>query len=252
MSAVHRNLTCARLIVQTFPYEAVSLRKSYETIGRAANLMDDSVEPPIDTRQRLAWDLMKRQSRTYYELELLVRAIEALAHWRDEENMYISKAPKPSTVPSSLKKAKTAVSETMEPLLKGILLNPQDDTEAANLSFIRIMCLPEVIIAYNTVLHAAGNLITRDALLESMDLSVAVAADDGEGEAGAAGKREGNGLAECFQKAGRMRELVSSFALTSKVMLVLKAEGKPWKARKDREGKELGIWEIGRREGVSD
>ena len=204
--------------------------------------MDDSVEPPTNQRQRLAWDLMKRQSRTYYELELLVRAIEALAHWRDEENKHIGKATKPSTVPSSLKKAKTAVSEAMEPLLKGILLNPQDDTEAANLSFIRMMFLPEVVVAYNTVLHAAGNLITRDALLESMDLSVAVAADGDDGKE--AGKKEGNGLAECFQRAGRMRELVSSFALTSKVMLVLKAEGKPWKPRKE-EGKDLGIWEIG-------
>lgn len=178
---------------------------------------------------------MARQSRTYHELEQLVHAIEALAHWRDEEEKYITKAPKPSTVPSSLKEAKAAVSDAMAPILTGILLHPRDEQEASDLAFIRDTYVPEVVVAYNTVLHAAGNLITRDALLESMDLSVAIASTDGEG----------NGLAECFQRSGRLRELVSSFALTSKVMLVLKAEGKPWKARKDREGKALGIWEIG-------
>ena len=45
--------------------------------------------------------------------------------------------------------------------------------------------------------------------------------------------------------AGRMRELVDSFAQTSKSMLVLKAEGKKWAPRKGREGKDLAIWEIG-------
>lgn len=215
--------------------------------------------PQSQNREKMTRDLMKRQSRTYYELELLVRAIEALAHWRDEEHKYISKAPKPSTVPSSLKEAKAAVTEAMEPVLKGLLMNPRDEAEAGNLDWIRRMYIPEVVLAYNTVLHAAGNLITREALLESMDLSVAIAQDGattpatGGSDASKTGEVvSGNGLAEAFKQAGRMRELVDSFALTSKVMLILKAEGKAWKARKDRAGKELGVWEIGVRDGGED
>lgn len=190
---------------------------------------------------------MTRQARTYHELSLLVRALEALARWRDEEHTYLARAPKPSTVPANLKQAKAGVTEAMEPLLRGVLLEARDEEQARHLTFVREKYIPEMVLAYNAVLHAAGNLITRDALLESMELSVAIARD-GVGEAGApSAAGGGNGLAEAFQRAGRMRELLRSFALTSKVMLVLKAEGKPWKARKDREGMDLGVWEIGRR-----
>jgi nuclear pore complex protein Nup107 len=57
---------------------------------------------------------------------------------------------------------------------------------------------------------------------------------------------EYNGLEECFVQAGRMRELVECFALTSKLMLILKAEGRAWKAsKKDRMGRDLGMFEIG-------
>lgn len=209
--------------------------------------MDPSSTPqphPLDKRDRMLRDLMARQSRTYHELEILVRALEALAHWGGEEARYIDKAPRPPTVPASLKQAKAGVTETMESIImKGILMNPRDEQEARDLAWIRRTFVPEVVLAYNVVLHAAGNLITRDCLLESMDLSVAIAQE--KGESGSDDGVAGNGLADVFTQAGRMRELADSFALTSKVMLVLKAEGKPWRARKDREGKELGVWEIG-------
>ena len=110
---------------------------------------------------------------------------------------------------------------------------------------IRLTYLPEVVIAYATVLHAAGNLITREALLDSMDLSVMIATGkDGTGS-NEGDEVEVNGLLECFVKTARMRELMSVFANTSKLMLVLKAEGRPWKSKKDRIGRDLGIWELG-------
>ena len=228
------------MIIQNFPYEEVSLRKSYEEIGRSINLMETNESGPSDEQEAIRWDIMKRQSRTYYELEQLIGAVETLSTWRIEENKYVNKSPKPNSVPSILKRCKEEVSEAMEPLLTSILQNPVDEHEAEDLKHIRLTYLPEIIIAYNIVLHAAGNLITRDSLLESMDLSVAIASENIGTDS-----EESNGLAKCFVQAGRMREVVSSFALTSKVMLVLKAEGKPWKAKKDRVGKDLGIWEIG-------
>ena len=206
--------------------------------------MDDTIVMPLDDREAMKWELMQRQSRTYFELCELVEAIEALSAWRTEEDKYVNKAQKPSTVPTVLKRAKERVSDSMEPLLKGILLNPVDEEDALELSRIRVKYLSEIIIAYNTVLHAAGNLITRECLLESMQLSVTIATGK-EPEERRATEEDVNGLEECFVQAGRMRELVTSFALTSKAMLILKAEGKQWKPKKDREGKELGIWEIG-------
>ena len=225
------------MIVQKFPYEDVSLRKSYETIGRSVNLMENTLSRPDDEQEAMSWELMKRQSRNYFELAELVHAIENLSEWRTEEDKYLGKAPKPSGVPSALKRARADVQEAMQPILKGILLNPIDEEEAEDLKHIRYNYLPEIVIAYNTVLHAAGNLITRDCLLESMELANVIAKGGVSGES--------NGLEEAFVQSGRMRELVEAFALTSKVMLVLKAEGKPWKPRKDRIGRDLGMWELG-------
>lgn len=186
---------------------------------------------------------MHRQSRAYYQMEQLVHVFEALAHWRSEEITYRDKVPMPSSVPASLKQAYEAVEAAMAPLLQDAFLvysdeEKDDDTFAA----IRDLYLPEALIAYNTVLHSAGYLITRDSLIKSMDLSVAVA-------------REENRLAGPLVRAGRMKELVKSFALSAKAMLVLKGLGhKPWRPRRDREGKDPGIWEIGPqgRQGVED
>lgn len=238
--AVTGRFACARMIIQTFPYEEVSLRKSYETTGRAVNLFSDTALKPADEHENMAWEVMKRQSRTYFELEELIQAVESLHLWRTEEHNYISKMPRPSGTPSTLRRAKEGVSTAMAPLLEGILLAPVDDHEAADLMHIRCTYLPEILIAYNTVLHSAANYISRDALIDSMDLSTIIARDQ-------LGKitASSNGLAECFVKAGRMRELIRSFALSSKAMLVLKAEGKTWKPKREREGKELGMWEIG-------
>lgn len=250
--AVTNRFAWARMIIRSFPYEEVSTRKSYQTIGRSINMMEITASTPYEEEESMTWDLMKRQSRTYFELEQLVHAIETLFAWRQEEQKYLNKIPKPATVPTALKRAKEAVSEAMQPLLKGILQNPTDEKEASDLAHIRKMYIPEIIIAYNTVLHAAGNLITRDSLLESMDLSTTIATghpprklEISDEVANAGATKQPNGLVECFVQAERMRELVSSFALTSKVMLILKAEGKPWRPKKDRVGKDLGIWEIG-------
>lgn len=215
----------------------ISKEKSYHTIGRSVNIADDDSARPVSASEATQWEVMFRQSRAYYHMEQLVHAFEALAHWRDEEILYCDKVPKPSSVPTSLKHAYEAVETTMAPLLQDTFLIYNDeadaDSEDDTYTSIRDLYLPEALIAYNTVLHSAGYLITRDSLLKSMDLSVAIA-------------KEENQLTGPLMRAGRMREMVKSFALSAKAMLVLKGLGhKPWRTRRDREGKDPGIWEIG-------
>jgi nuclear pore complex protein Nup107 len=243
MYAVTGRFACARAIIAKYPPDTVSYSKSFDTIGKSMNVFDfDEESAPRDEQELLTLELLKRQSRTYFELEQLVRAIEALSLWRAEENTYVSQNPKPNSVPSSLKHLQRDVAATMEPIVKGILLEPTDEEEAKDLMYIRVNYIPEVIIAYITVLHTSGNLITRECLLDAMDLANAIAKGrDANGD-----MVEYNGLEECFVQAGRMRELVECFALTSKLMLILKAEGRVWKAKKtDRVGRDLGMFEIG-------
>lgn len=232
---VSGRFACARAIVETYPYDIISKEKSYHAIGRSVNIANDDSVRPRDADEIAQWELMYRQSRAYYQMEQLVHAFEALAHWREEELLYREKIPIPSSVPTSLKHAYEAVESTMAPLLQDSFLIYTDDADAEDDAFtiLRDLYLPEALIAYNTVLHSAGYLITRDSLLKSMDLSVAVA-------------KEENRLTGPLMRAGRMRELVKSFALSAKAMLVLKGLGhKPWRTKRDREGKDPGIWEIG-------
>ncbi|EME48757.1 hypothetical protein DOTSEDRAFT_142100 [Dothistroma septosporum NZE10] len=229
-SLVAGRLACALQIIKEFPYDNVALRKNYKILGRSINPFDHEGEPPCG---RARWDFLRRTSRCYYELELVVRAIASLHEWRIREAEYTQNALRMSSAPPLLKTAKEEVDLAMNAVLtRKLLTHPVGHDEAMDLDIIRREYIPEVIIAYNTVLHSAGSIITRNNLVQSMDLSVAVA-------------NEQNGLTDCFLEARRMKELVTSFAQTSKAMLILKEEGKPWKARKDREGKDLGIWEIG-------
>ena len=203
-------------------------------LGISVNVMDKSRVPSdSDSDESLEWQLLQRQSRSYYELEQLVRAIEALAMWASHERPYVT-APKrtSSFAPSALKQAKAHLDECIAPLLgaEGILRHGMDTQEQHHFDTIRTAYMPEIVIAYTTALYTAGPTISREAYIEAMDLSVAIA--------GAAG----NGLAETIARAGRMRELVRIFAQTSKMMLIMKAAGKPRKA--GRQGRDLGVWEI--------
>lgn len=209
------------------------MQKSFEELGHSVNIMDKSQAPPEsdeDAEETLQWELLKQQARTYYELEQLVHAIESLAVWVSHERPFTSTPRQTASVPAELKQAKIELDEAMAPLLSGLLLQSDDETQRSYLDRIRVMYLPEVIIAYNTALYTAGPTISRDSYIESMDLSVAIA-------------DESNGLTECFTKAGRMRELVDGFGQASKMMLVMKANGRPRKPNKS--GKDLGLWEIG-------
>ena len=231
-------ISCAIEIVHTFPYDAMSILKSEPVLGKSVNVMDKDTLGPVATPELTTkLEMLKRQSRTCYELEQLVRAVESLSVWADLERAYTTQPKLAGSAPSALRRAKYELDEAMAPVLTGILRHPIDDREDADLKHIRRTIIPEVIIAYNTALYTAGPTISRDSYIGSMDLSIAIA-------------DETNGLAECFVAAGRMRELVSSFAQTSKLMLVMKANGRQRKANK--EGKDLGIWEIARHVEVAD
>ena len=105
--------------------------------------------------------------------------------------------------------------------------------EAGDLQKIRRLYLPEMILAYMSVLHCAGHLLSREFLIESMDLTTKIAQNEE--------------LIECFKATGRMAELVDGFALTSKAMLRLNEAPEAGKGSKKRRGKNvknLGMWEV--------
>lgn len=100
----------------------------------------------------------------------------------------------------------------------------------SRLQGIREAYLPEMVFAYNSALHSAAHLVSRDNFIISLELGKAVSSNDE--------------LIRCFTRARRMRELIDSLALTSKAMLKLN-ELKQHSSKKRGKGpKTLGIWDI--------
>ena len=94
----------------------------------------------------------------------------------------------------------------MFPLLaQDYLSQPMDEAEATALDDIRRWYLPEIVLAYHGVLYFAGHAISRSWLVECMSLAQVVATN--------------STLTDAFVESGRMRELVTAFALSSQAML---------------------------------
>lgn len=90
--------------------------------------------------------------------------------------------------------------------------------------------MPEVVLAYAEVLNVSARSSSRDYYLKSMDLAAMIAA-------------EGSDLADCFMAAGRMAELVTTFAYASRGVIAADEKGsKVGKSRRKLDGRSLDIW----------
>lgn len=78
---------------------------------------------------------------------------------------------------------------------------------------LREAYLPETILAYIHTLRFAGAALTRNFLMECMDLAAMVAEEDSD-------------LLQLFQRTGRMQELVQALADASKALLLITSEKK--------------------------
>lgn len=87
----------------------------------------------------------------------------------------------------------------------------EGDSELAQL---RQAYLPETVLAYVSTLHFAGTCLSRDYLLECMELASVVADKNSD-------------IATCFVEGRRMTELVEALALCSKALAVVTADKKP-------------------------
>jgi len=125
------------------------------------------------------------------------------------------------------------VRDNVEPLLHGWLVTAQ--AADPQLSTLRLVYLPDIILGYIWILKFSGLLLTRSTLLESMDLATVIADDK-------------NKLSELFVESGRMEELVGALADSSQSVVEgreLHGKHAGVTKRKTREmGWSLGIWGV--------
>lgn len=79
---------------------------------------------------------------------------------------------------------------------------------ASEFEILREAYLPETLLAYISVLQFGGTALTRDFLLECMELCALIADEDSD-------------LLALFSKSNRMGDLVEAFASASKTLLLI-------------------------------
>jgi nuclear pore complex protein Nup107 len=78
---------------------------------------------------------------------------------------------------------------------------------------LREAYIPEAVLAYISCLHFAGTSLSRDNLLECMELAAVIA-------------EKGSDVAQEFLRCNRMKELVEAFASCSKALAVWTSDKK--------------------------
>ncbi|KAK5956547.1 Nucleoporin nup84 [Knufia fluminis] len=153
---------------------------------------------------------LAEQSLVWAHLELLVQAMDTLELWQDLANS-VDTLPRndPKTVKTAKKElghALQTVHSAMQPLLDhGFLSSAMDEQEDHDLRQIREHYLPECILAYNSALYFGGHAITRQHLVQCMELAQQVAQNET--------------LTGAFVASRRMQELVTAFAHDSQALL---------------------------------
>jgi nuclear pore complex protein Nup107 len=78
---------------------------------------------------------------------------------------------------------------------------------------LREAYIPETVLAYISSLHFAGTSLSRDHLLECMELAAVIA-------------EKGSDVAQEFMRSNRMKELVEAFASCSKALAIWTSDKK--------------------------
>ncbi|KAK3695243.1 107-domain-containing protein [Podospora appendiculata] len=149
--------------------------------------------------------------RNMWELECLVKALDSM-----ETLSSLAGITREETTASremwqhasdEIRKAKAC----MQPILRGWLLTANEDDQ--DYHDLREAYIPETVLAFVSSLHFVGTSLSRDNLLECMELAATIA-------------EKGSDVAHEFIKCGRMKELVEAFASCSKALAIWTSDKK--------------------------
>ncbi|KAL1961949.1 hypothetical protein VTN77DRAFT_730 [Rasamsonia byssochlamydoides] len=175
---------------------------------------------------------MYQQAQIMLELEQLILAFDALENfqliWDQHERSKGSQdAEHLRELKEKLQEALDHAAEYIESLFDGVLTDARDETEAEELEFIRHTYLPEVFLNYHSALYYGSLKLSRDILVQCMNLSILISRDQS--------------VIDSFIASKRMGELVDALALSSAAMV----NTPPTKGKKKFDyGGRLDIWNI--------
>ncbi|KAK3996460.1 nuclear pore protein 84/107 [Cladorrhinum sp. PSN332] len=149
--------------------------------------------------------------KNLWELECLVRALDAMETLSSLAGLSREESTTSREMWQHTSQEVRAAKACMQPVLKGWLLTTNDDDK--DFKALREAYIPETVLAYISSLHFAGTSLSRDNLLECMDLAGLIA-------------EKGSDVAHEFMKSGRMKELLEAFAACGKALAIWTSDKK--------------------------
>ncbi|KAK4232210.1 nuclear pore protein 84/107 [Podospora fimiseda] len=170
--------------------------------------------------------------KNLWELECLVRALDAMETLSSLAGLSREESTASREMWQHTSQEVRAARACMQPVLKGWLLTTNDDDK--DFKALREAYIPETVLAYISSLHFAGTSLSRDNLLECMDLAGVIA-------------EKGSDVAHEFVRSGRMKELLEAFAACGKALAIWTSDKKVPHTN-SRKIKELGwsreLWSV--------
>ncbi|KAF2873324.1 nuclear pore complex protein-like protein Nup107 [Massariosphaeria phaeospora] len=173
-------------------------------------------------------------SYTYGEMQQITRSITLCRQWREEEDNIIRQTRQGVVKPSTkrLKELLEAITATLEPLL---LTCMQETPPLADFIDIKRLFLPELTLAYITILYSAAFITGRDSATKALDFATLVAT------------YERVALRTLLIDTGTLSKLVDLFGAVSKATLKLNEAGEAKRGvskKRGSRGETLQIWDL--------
>ncbi|TVY20527.1 Nucleoporin [Lachnellula arida] len=242
----HMRLLSAKSLMLKIPSSSIALSKTPALIGEAVDFtgleggeddMTEVLDGSADRRRYLKRHLVE-QAKSFRELETLAQALDLietvksfqviLKEQQDTTNRWDPNARK------ELAQHCEQESGVMQPLFNKWLLTCPNQQWEVEFTQLREAYLPETILAYIKTFEFAGSILTRNFLMECMDLTALMA-------------EEKSDVLQLFQKMGREKDLVHAFADAAKNLLLISSEKKGARSRGKQaraKGWEQDLWNV--------
>ncbi|KAF1919735.1 107-domain-containing protein [Ampelomyces quisqualis] len=201
---------------------------------------------------------LRDASAAYYNLQLMVRILVLFREWRNEEEELIKirtdqsrqyqdgSGNKKKADMSHVKDILESIEMVFSTLISGISRSVQLGGEKETDYSWKLKCayIPEIVLAYISVLQTSAFFMQRDSAVSSGVKAVEIA--------NLVADQENAWLQEVFLQTGRMSELVDALAMVSKAMLKL-SEHEPKKTvtkKRGSKGETLRIWDLNAKDRV--
>ncbi|TVY48292.1 Nucleoporin [Lachnellula occidentalis] len=242
----HMHLLSAKCLLLKIPSSSIAFSKTRALIGEAVDFSslegaDDDMTEVLDgsaDRRRYLKRHLVEQAKSFRELETLTRALDLIETVTSFETILAEQqASNNEWNPNARKELArycTLQPEQMQPLFNKWLLTCPNQQWEVEFTQLREAYLPEIILAYIKTLQFAGSVLTRNFLMECMDLTALMA-------------EEKSDVLQLFQKTGRMQDLVHAFTDASKTLLLISSEKRGTRSRGKQaraKGWDQDLWNV--------